>query len=160
MLTQQGTHKPTTTTTQHSTHHQQRRSKDHRRESNRTHRDPHLRYHAAVSIRVDDYSTLSAHQATDLILWRRRGYINQPTKKPPSRVASLSHRSSRLINSRNWRERWLEQRMFYLASTYFLRGLPPKYRRRCIVSQPSSRWIGVVPMRHGHQDRKLVCQAF
>ena len=43
-------------------------------------------------------------------------------------------------------------KMFYLASTYFLRGLPPKYRRRCSVSQPSSRWIGVVPLRHGHQD--------
>ncbi len=45
---------------------------------------------------------------------------------------------------------------FYLASTYFLRGLPPKYRRRCSVSQPSSRWIGVVPLRHGHQDRRLL----
>ena len=42
---------------------------------------------------------------------------------------------------------------FYLASSYFLRGLPPKYRHRCCVSQPSSRWIGVVPQRYGHQDR-------
>ena len=41
---------------------------------------------------------------------------------------------------------------FYLASSYFLRGLPPKYRHRCCVSQPSSRWIGVVPHRYGHQD--------
>ena len=46
----------------------------------------------------------------------------------------------------------LEQK-FYLASSYFCRGLPPNYRRRCCVSQPSSRWIGVVPQRHGHQDR-------
>ena len=44
-------------------------------------------------------------------------------------------------------------RMFYLASSYFLRGLPPKYRRRWCVSQPSSGWIGVGPHRHGHQDR-------
>ena len=41
---------------------------------------------------------------------------------------------------------------FYLASSYFLKGLPPKYFRRSCVSQPSSRWIGVVPHRHEHQD--------
>ncbi|NDC34038.1 MAG: DUF3304 domain-containing protein, partial [Synechococcaceae bacterium WB9_2_112] len=35
----------------------------------------------------------------------------------------------------------IEVKKFYLASSYFLRGLPPKYRRRCSVSQPSSRWI-------------------
>ena len=43
--------------------------------------------------------------------------------------------------------------MFYLALSYFLRGLPPKYRRRCCVSQPSSRWIEVGPHRHEHQDK-------
>ena len=41
---------------------------------------------------------------------------------------------------------------FYLALSYFLKGLPPKYFRRLCVSQPSSRWIGVVPHRHEHQD--------
>lgn len=44
---------------------------------------------------------------------------------------------------------------FYLASSYFRRGLPPNYRRRCCVSRPSSRWIGVGPQRHGHQDRSF-----
>ena len=58
----------------------------------------------------------------------------QTTKKPPLRVASSFGR-------------------FYLASSYFRRGLPPNYRRRCCVSRPSSRWIGVGPQRHGHQDR-------
>ena len=42
--------------------------------------------------------------------------------------------------------------MFYLALSYFLRGLPPKYRRRLCVSQPSSGWIGVVPHRDEHQE--------
>ena len=46
----------------------------------------------------------------------------------------------------------LHAEMFYLALSYFLRGLPLKYRRRWCVSQPSSRWIGVVPHRHEHQD--------
>ena len=43
-------------------------------------------------------------------------------------------------------------KIFYLALSYFLKGLPPKYFRRLCVSQPSSRWIGVVPHRHEHQD--------
>ena len=80
--------------------------------------------------------------------------ISKTTKKPPDWVA-FSSPVVAVITSRGNCWRMVEQRMFYLASTYFLRGLPPKYRRRCIVSQPSSRWIGVVPMRHGHQDRKL-----
>ena len=41
---------------------------------------------------------------------------------------------------------------FYLALSYFLKGLPPKYLRRLCISQPSSRWIGVVLHRHEHQD--------
>ena len=41
---------------------------------------------------------------------------------------------------------------FDLASCCFRRGLPPNYHRRCCVSQPSSRWIGVGPQRYGHQD--------
>ena len=91
---------------------------------------------------------------------RRGTSTDQPTKNPPAREASRAPHHTLLINSSDWSESWLEQRVFYLASTYFLRGLPPKYRRRCIVSQPSSRWIGVVPMRHGHQDRKLRLKAF
>ena len=68
-----------------------------------------------------------------------------PTKKPPQGVAFRGLPIQR-INAA------LEQK-FYLASSYFCRGLPPNYRRRCCVSQPSSRWIGVGPQRHGHQDR-------
>ena len=41
---------------------------------------------------------------------------------------------------------------FDLASCCFRRGLPPNYHRRCCVSQPSSRWIGVGPQRYGHQE--------
>ena len=43
-------------------------------------------------------------------------------------------------------------KMFNLALSYFLRGLPPKYRRRWCVSQPSSGWIGVGPHRDEHQE--------
>ena len=68
-----------------------------------------------------------------------------PTKKPPQGVAFRGLPIQRINGA-------LEQK-FYLASSYFCRGLPPNYRRRCCVSQPSSRWIGVVPQRHGHQDR-------
>ena len=53
------------------------------------------------------------------------------------------------------RDGFFRLKCFYLASSYFLRGLPPKYRRRCCVSQPSSRWIGVGPQRYGHQDRNI-----
>ncbi len=42
-----------------------------------------------------------------------------------------------------------------LALSYFRKGLPPNYRHRCSVSQPSSEWIGVVPLRHEHQESKL-----
>ena len=68
-----------------------------------------------------------------------------PTKKPPSRVAFRCRLIATIKPAR--------EQMFYLASSYFCRGLPPNYRRRCCVSQPSSRWIGVGPQRHGHQDR-------
>jgi hypothetical protein len=44
------------------------------------------------------------------------------------------------------------KKVWFLASTCSLRGLPPQYHRRCSVSQPSSRWIGVGPLRHGHQE--------
>ena len=68
------------------------------------------------------------------------------TKKPPFWVAFSS--TNKKLNFH-----LLVGRMFYLASSYFRRGLPPNYCRRCCVSRPSSRWIGVGPQRHGHQDR-------
>ena len=78
---------------------------------------------------------------------------NQPLhpKKIPNKKATLSggFSCSATLSISHY---GLEQK-FYLASSYFCRGLPPNYRRRCCVSQPSSRWIGVVPQRHGHQDR-------
>ncbi len=42
-----------------------------------------------------------------------------------------------------------------LAVSYFHRGLPPNYRRRCSVSLLSSGWIRVVPLRHYHQANLL-----
>ena len=41
---------------------------------------------------------------------------------------------------------------FILASSYFSAGPPLQYCYRGRVSPPSSRWIGVVPLRLGHQN--------
>ena len=41
---------------------------------------------------------------------------------------------------------------FILASSYFSAGPPLQYCYRGRVSPPSSRWIGVVPPRLGHQN--------
>lgn len=62
-------------------------------------------------------------------------------------IVSSRHVTSPAVEYGRW---WGK---FYLASRYFRRGLPPNYRCRCCVSHPSSRWIGVVPQRYGHQDR-------
>jgi hypothetical protein len=35
-----------------------------------------------------------------------------------------------------------------LAPSYFGKGQPPHYLRRCCVSPPSSGWVGVGPQRH------------
>ena len=70
--------------------------------------------------------------------------INKPKLKR-SMVQMIQSHFHETLNDLPWTK-------FYLASSYFLRGLPPKYRCRCCVSQPSSRWIGVGPQRHGHQD--------
>ena len=43
-----------------------------------------------------------------------------------------------------------------LAPCYFPVGQPPKYRCRCDVSPPSSRWVGVVPSRLKHQESWVV----
>lgn len=44
-------------------------------------------------------------------------------------------------------------KLFYiLASSYFSAGPPLQYRHRSRVSPPSSGWIGVVPLRLGHQN--------
>jgi hypothetical protein len=72
---------------------------------------------------------------------------------PPPPTHKKSHPAGWLWLAALLRQhRW--NRSFYLASSYFGRELPPNYRRRCCVSHPSSRWIGVGPQRHGHQDRK------
>ena len=65
---------------------------------------------------------------------------------PRARVAPHPRLSNRKGDDRPTGSR------FYLASCCFRRGLPPNYHRRCCVSQPSSRWIGVGPQRYGHQD--------
>ena len=82
---------------------------------------------------------------------------------PPSRPSQGRHKKATprggflIVSSRHVTApadgygRWWGK--FYLASRYFRRGLPPNYRCRCCVSHPSSRWIGVVPQRYGHQDR-------
>lgn len=44
---------------------------------------------------------------------------------------------------------------FILASSYFSAGPPLQYCYRSRVSPPSSRWIGVVPLRLGHQNINL-----
>ena len=62
-------------------------------------------------------------------------------------IVSSRHVTSPAVEYGRW---WGK---FYLASRYFRRGLPPNYRCRCCVSHPSSRWIGVVPQRYGHQER-------
>jgi hypothetical protein len=72
------------------------------------------------------------------------------TKKPPLRVVFCLCPLD-TFPPHDHDQRWGEK--FYLASRYFRRGLPPNYRCRCCVSHPSSRWIGVVPQRYGHQDR-------
>ena len=46
----------------------------------------------------------------------------------------------------------------YPASCYFTRQLPAKYLRHSRVSLPSSGWIGVVPLRHRHQEKPLNSQ--
>jgi hypothetical protein len=80
-------------------------------------------------------------------------------KKATHRVADLGAVTASIIDPpsrhdtavRSWLHWRLESR-FYLASCCFRRGLPPNYHRRCCVSHPSSRWIGVGPQRYGHQD--------
>ena len=42
----------------------------------------------------------------------------------------------------------------YLALNYLSRGPPLKYCRSCNVSQPSSGWVGVVPLQ---REYKVVC---
>ena len=39
-----------------------------------------------------------------------------------------------------------------LASSYFSAGPPLQYCHRSRVQPPSSRWIGVDPLRLGHQN--------
>ena len=41
---------------------------------------------------------------------------------------------------------------FIQASCYLLKGSPLQYYRRYTVSQLSSEWISVVPVRYKHQD--------
>ena len=80
-------------------------------------------------------------------------------KKATHRVADLGAVAASIFEPpsrhdtavRSWLHWRLESR-FYLASCCFRRGLPPNYHRRCCVSHPSSRWIGVGPQRYGHQD--------
>ncbi len=79
----------------------------------------------------------------------------QPQKKQKtlSQPAQLNTPEQQGIKKATQWVAFLVGKMFYLASSYLRRGLPPNYCRRCCVSQPSSRWIGVGPQRHGHQDR-------
>ncbi len=62
--------------------------------------------------------------------------------------------SASSVSNPRWAASKISERkkVWFLASTCSLRGLPPQYHRRCSVSQPSSRWIGVGPLRHGHQE--------
>ena len=62
------------------------------------------------------------------------------------RVQSRQPVSNRRISSR------CGIKSFILALSYFCRKLPSNYRRRYCVSQPSSRWIGVGPQCHEHQE--------
>ena len=66
---------------------------------------------------------------------------NTYKKSHPNRVAKMKSSKELCI-----------KRKIYLALSYFRGGPPPNYLRRCSVSPPSSRWIGVVPLRHEHQD--------
>jgi hypothetical protein len=46
---------------------------------------------------------------------------------------------------------------FILAATYFPRGFPPKYRRRCRLSRPCSGWERVGHRRYDHQKADHNC---
>jgi hypothetical protein len=59
-----------------------------------------------------------------------------------------------LILVKNYYEEYIQETNEVLAPCYLPKGRLLKYYRRCNVSQPSSGWIGVVPVRHKHQDLK------
>ena len=106
---------------------------------------------ASVDSRADVMDSLHGRrQARQITHACCSAVMQKGTKKPPVQVAFPS--SQKQINC----SLYDGNRMFYLASSYFRRGLPPNYRRRCCVSRPSSRWIGVGPQRHGHQDRNIL----
>ena len=74
-------------------------------------------------------------------------------KTTPAGGLQLPNRQSWPIVPLSTGTRWARRNQdFILASCCFRRGLPPNYHRRCCVSQPSSRWIGVGPQRYGHQE--------
>ena len=101
--------------------------------------------HAHSSPRSSPAMAVASHAPRPGLRWTGTG-----TKKPPVGVAFKRVFSTHVTSCCLIRQ---TVGKFYLASRYFCRGLPPNYRCRCCVSHPSSRWIGVVPQRYGHQDR-------
>jgi hypothetical protein len=99
------------------------------------------------------------------------GYVSSKTILPNPQRRSLITEAKQLgqhvvkllfgPNSSKTPSLLIEVRAFLkrnLASSYFDKGQPPHYLRRCCVSRLSSGWVSVGPQRQRHQERFNCCK--